>query len=106
MEKGERIRRMKICVGEKLDLRSILDEYSWSIINEIAITTNVPIRAPDGLGQPTPSPAQPSPAHGPKIFETKTMGWAGPMRFFGGRPWAESFCPWFNCSIKIFLIHS
>ena len=43
MEKGERIRRMKICVGEKLDLRSILDEYSWSIINEIAIITNVPM---------------------------------------------------------------
>ena len=53
-----------------------------------------------------PAHAQPGPAHGPKIFETKTMGWAGPMRFFGGRPWAESFCPWFNCSIKNFLIHS
>ena len=42
MEKGERIRRMKICVAEKLDWRMILDEYSWSIINEIATTTNVP----------------------------------------------------------------
>ena len=42
MEKGERIRRMKICVAEKIDWRMILDEYSWSIINEIATTTNVP----------------------------------------------------------------
>jgi hypothetical protein len=43
MEKTERIRRMKQCVAEKLDLRLILDEYSWSIINEIAQTTNVSI---------------------------------------------------------------
>ncbi len=43
MEKSERIRRMKQCVAEKLDLRLILDEHSWSIINEIAQTTNVSI---------------------------------------------------------------
>jgi hypothetical protein len=43
MEKCERIRRMKQCVGEKLDLRLILDEYSFMIINEIAETTNVSI---------------------------------------------------------------
>jgi hypothetical protein len=43
MEKNERNRRMKQCTAEKLDLRLILDEYSWSIINEIAQTTNVPI---------------------------------------------------------------
>jgi len=43
MEKCERIRRMKQCVAEKLDLRLILDEYSWIIIHEIAETTNVPI---------------------------------------------------------------
>ena len=43
MGKGERIRRMKICVAEKLDWRIIQDEYSWSIINEIATTTNVPM---------------------------------------------------------------
>jgi hypothetical protein len=43
MEKSERIRRMKICARENLDLRLILDDYSWSIINEIATTTNVPI---------------------------------------------------------------
>ncbi len=43
MEKCERIRRMKLCVAEKLDLRLILDEYSWLILNEIAVTTNVPI---------------------------------------------------------------
>jgi hypothetical protein len=43
MEKSERIRRMKTCVAEKLDLRLILDEYSWLIINEISATTNVPI---------------------------------------------------------------
>ncbi len=43
MEKCERIRRMKLCVAEKLDLRLILDEYSWLILNEIAVTTNVAI---------------------------------------------------------------
>ncbi|CAF1203303.1 unnamed protein product [Adineta steineri] len=43
MEKCERIRRMKQCIVEKLDLRLILDEYSSLIINEIAQTTNVSI---------------------------------------------------------------
>ncbi len=43
MEKCERIRRMKQCIAEKFDLRLILDEYSWIIIQEIAETTNVPI---------------------------------------------------------------
>ncbi|CAF5055576.1 unnamed protein product, partial [Rotaria sp. Silwood1] len=43
MEKCERIRRMKQCVAERLDLRLILDEYSFLIINDIAQTTNVSI---------------------------------------------------------------
>lgn len=43
MEKCERNRRMKQCVLEKLDLRLILDEHSYVIINDIAETTNVPI---------------------------------------------------------------
>ncbi|CAF1031523.1 unnamed protein product [Adineta steineri] len=43
MEKCERIRRVKQCIVEKLDLRLILDEYSFLIINEIAQTTNVSI---------------------------------------------------------------
>ncbi|CAF1249143.1 unnamed protein product [Adineta steineri] len=43
MEKCERIRRMKQCIVEKLDLRLILDEYSFLIINEIAQTSNVSI---------------------------------------------------------------
>jgi len=47
-----------------------------------------------------PSPARPSPAHGLKFFEEKTMGWAGPTHFFGGRPWAKSFGPWFGFLIK------
>jgi hypothetical protein len=43
MEKCERIRRMKQCINDKLDLQLILDEHSWSIINEITQTTNVSI---------------------------------------------------------------
>ncbi len=43
MEKCERIRRMKQCINDKLDLQLILDEYSWTILDEIAQTTNVPI---------------------------------------------------------------
>ena len=43
MEKTERIRRMKQCASEKLDLKLVLDEYSWLIVNEIAQTTNIPI---------------------------------------------------------------
>lgn len=43
MEKTERIRRMKHCASEKLNLQLILDEYSWLIMNEIAETTNIPI---------------------------------------------------------------
>ena len=43
MEKCERIRRMKQYVLEKLDLRLILDEYSFLIVNEISKTTNVSI---------------------------------------------------------------
>lgn len=43
MEKCERNRRMKQCVSEKLDLRLILDENSFAIINDIAQTTNVSI---------------------------------------------------------------
>jgi len=43
MEKNERNCRMKQCTSEKLDLRLVLDEYSWSIINKITQTTNVPI---------------------------------------------------------------
>ncbi len=27
-------------------------------------------------------------------------GWAGPMQFLGGRPWARSFGPWFNSNQK------
>jgi hypothetical protein len=43
MEKGERIRRIKQCMSENLNLQLILDEYSWSIINKIAQTTNIPV---------------------------------------------------------------
>ncbi|CAF5043876.1 unnamed protein product [Rotaria magnacalcarata] len=43
MEKCERNRRIKQCVSEKLDLRLILDENSFAIINDIAQTTNVSI---------------------------------------------------------------
>ena len=43
MEKGERIRRIKQCMSENLNLQLILDEYSWVIINEIAQTTNTPV---------------------------------------------------------------
>ncbi|CAF1671011.1 unnamed protein product [Rotaria magnacalcarata] len=43
MEKYERIRRIKQCVAEKQDIRLIVDEYSWLIINEISQATNVSI---------------------------------------------------------------
>jgi len=58
-----------------------------------------------GLSPTQPSPARPSPAHGPKFFGEKTMGWAGPTHFFGGRPWAKSFGPWFGFLIK-YRFHS
>lgn len=43
MEKSERLRRMKQAANEKLNLQFILDEYSWIIVNELSVTTNVPI---------------------------------------------------------------
>jgi hypothetical protein len=52
------------------------------------------------MGWALPSPARTNPAHGPKKFFFKTMGWAGLMRFLSGFPWAGSFGPRFKCLIK------
>ena len=43
MEPNEYLRRMKRCSAEELDLKTLLDEYMYLMINDIHNSTNLPL---------------------------------------------------------------
>lgn len=42
MEKGERNRRMKRCATEELNLKEVMDEYSWLMFTDLQQSSNLP----------------------------------------------------------------
>ena len=43
MEPNESLRRMKRCSVEEIDLKVLLDEFTYSIINDIHNSSNLPL---------------------------------------------------------------